>query len=212
MSKEGNPWFVRCRRELRLAADRLIDWRWGIDTLSGTWTLPEKAGRFEDAAKNIPISYYLLFRFLGRTVFEPSDVFYDIGCGNGRVLCYAARKHISKAIGIELSPGFADKAHTNAQKLRNRRSAIEVRCGDAVEMDFSDGTVFFFYNPFGPKTLELVLATIRKTIGSHNRAMRFFYQNPVHSSFFWASGWLKHAGTKKDIFSGQQMELWTYAS
>lgn len=187
-----------------------MDWHWRIDTLAGTWALSEKAGRFEDAARNIPSSYYLLFRFLGTTLFEPEDVFYDIGCGNGRVLCYLARKRISKAIGIELSPAFAANARTNARNLRNRVSPIEVRCGDATKMDYSEGTVFFFYNPFGPKTLQAVLDNLRQTIRNQHRPTRFLYQNPVHSSVFQSCGWLKYGGRRKDIFSRQQMELWTY--
>ena len=198
-----------CRRELRLAMDRLIDWHWGIDTLAGTWALSEKGGKFEDAEQNVPISYYLLFHFLGQTVFNPDDVFYDIGCGNGRVLCYVARRRLSKVIGIELSPTFADKAQTNAQKLRGCVSPIEVRCGDAVEMDYTDGTIFF-YNPFGPKTLQSVLDNIQQTVVCHHRPICFMYNNPVHSSVFRSSVWLKYAGKRQDILSKQQMELWTY--
>jgi SAM-dependent methyltransferase len=190
--------------------DRLIDWRWRIDTLAGTWALSEKAGKLGDARLNVPISYYLLFQYLGRTVFKPDDVFYDIGCGNGRVLCFVARKRISKVIGIELSPVFAEKARTNAQKLRDRVSPIEVRCGDAVDMDYSDGTVFFFYNPFGPATLQSVLDNIHQTIACHNRPMCFMYNKPDHSSVLRSSGWLKYAGKRQDILSKQQMELWTY--
>lgn len=159
---------------------------------------------------NIPISYYLLFQFLGRSVFKLDDVFYDIGCGNGRVLCFVARKRISKVIGIELSRTFADKARTNAQKLRDRISPIEVRCGDAVEMDYSDGTVFFFFNPFGPKTLQAVLDNIHQTVAYHNRPISFMYHNPVHSSVFRSSGWLKYAGKRQDLLSKQEMELYRY--
>jgi SAM-dependent methyltransferase len=190
--------------------DRLIDWRWRIDTLAGTWACSEKAGVFTDATQNIPISYYLLFQFLGRTVFKPDDVFYDIGCGNGRVLCYVARKRVAKVIGIELSPTFADTALINARKMRGRISPIEVKCGDAVKMDYTQGTIFFFYNPFGPKTLQLVLDNIQQTIACHHRRMCFMYNNPIHSSVFQSSGWIKYVGKKQDVFSTQQMELWAY--
>src|SRR5262245_1268993 len=129
---------VRCRNELRLVMDRLIDWRWRIDTHTGSSTLSDRVGKFADAAQNLPVSYYLLFGLVGRTVFKPDDVFYDIGCGAGRVLCYVARRRISKVVGIELSPAFADEARKNAATLRGRISPIEVRCGDAAEMDYSD--------------------------------------------------------------------------
>jgi SAM-dependent methyltransferase len=199
------------RNKLRIVMDHLIDKYWGIDTLAGTWAFSERTGKFEDATQNVPISYYNVFRFLGRTAFRPDDVFYDIGCGNGRVLCYVARKRVSKVIGVELSRAFADKAEANARKLRGRLSPIEVRCGDAVEMDYSDGTMFFFYNPFGSNTLQAVLANIQKTLNRHRRPICLMYHNPAHSSVFKAAGWIKYAGKRTDILSKQQMELWTYA-
>jgi len=207
----GNSSFLTvCRRELRLATDRLIDRQWGIDTLAGSWLPSEKGGKFEDATQNIPLSYYLLFQLFRGNVFNPDDVFFDIGCGNGRVLCYVARKRVSKVIGIELSRDFADRARANAQKLHNRVSPIEVRCGDAVEMDYNNGTVFFLFNPFGPKTLQAVLDNIRQTLVEHTRPMRFMYQNPVYSSIFRSSGWLKYVGNRKAIASRDYMELWAH--
>jgi SAM-dependent methyltransferase len=208
MLSDNKPLLARCQSRLRLAMDRLIDWHWRIDTLTGTWALSEQTGKFADATQNVPVSYYNVFQFLGQSVFKPDDVFYDIGCGNGRVLCYVARKHLSKVIGIELSRTFADRAQMNARKLRDRVSPIEVRCGDAVEMDYSDGTVFFFYNPFGPETLKLVLEKIHQTAVNHPRPIYFMYQNPAHSSVFQSSGWLKYAGKRENVFSKQHMELW----
>jgi len=190
--------------------DRLVDWRSRIDTHTGATALSDKVGSFADAERNIPMSYHLLFRLVGRTAFRPDDVFYDIGCGEGRVLCYVARKRVSKVIGIELSPAFADEARKNAAQLRHRVSSVEVRCGDAVEMDYGDGTVFFLYNPFGPGTLQAVLERIRKTVETHQRPILFMYQNPVHSSVFRMAGWLEYAGRRKGILSKQPMELWAY--
>ena len=204
------PLLLQCRHALRLGMDHLIDRRWGIDTLSGTWALPTTVGKFNDARPNVPISYFLLFQFLGRMVLKPDDVFYDIGCGNGRVLCYIARRRIAKVIGVELCRVFADKACTNAEKLRGRVTPIRVHCCDAVAMDYSDGTVFFIYNSFGPQTLQAVLDNIRETAARHDRPLIFLYNNPIHSSVFQASGWLTYAGKKTDIFSKQRMELWTY--
>ncbi len=210
MSNRNSSLLARCRRELRLATERLVDWHWRIDTLAGTWANSEMSGKFDDSTQNIPVSYYLLFRLLGGTLFKPNDVFYDIGCGNGRVLCYVARKRISKVIGIELSRAFSDRARINAQRLRGRVSPIEVRCGDAVEMDYSDGTHYFLFNPFGPKTLQVVVDNIRQTLVNHSRPICFIYQNPVYSSVLRSSGYLKYGGMRQAILSKQYMELWTH--
>ena len=154
--------------------DRLVDWHWGIDTVTSA-ALSEKSGKFDDNGVNSSVSYYILFRWLGRTVLKPDGVLYDIGCGYGRVLCHAARQGISKAVGVELSPAFADKARANARTLRRRLSPIEVRSGDAVDMDYADGTAFFLYDPFGSETLRSVLDRIRRTTSGSPRPLRFIY-------------------------------------
>jgi len=75
-------------------------------------------------------------------------------------------------------------------------------------MDYTDGTVFFFFNPFGADILRAVLSRIQTTLGSPPRPVRFLYLNPVHSAVFRSLGWLKYAGNKRTIFSSQQMERW----
>ncbi|MEJ0093727.1 MAG: methyltransferase domain-containing protein [Methylocella sp.] len=203
------------RSKLRLALDRFIDWRWGIvtipeiDATANVGPQSESVGKFDDALQNQPVSYLLVFWFLGRIVFRHDDVFFDVGCGDGRALCYVARRRLLKVVGVELSPVFAEKAQANARNLKRRLSPIEVRCGDAVDMDYSAGTVFFFFNPFGAKTLKLVLDNIKQTIESNPRSIRIIYLNPVHSSVFRSSGWLKHAGGRKSRLIKLDMELWT---
>jgi SAM-dependent methyltransferase len=193
-----------------MVMDRLIDWHFGIDTVSGSWTFTEKSGAFSDAAHNAPLSYYLLSRFLRQDAFKPTDVFYDIGCGDGRVLCHVARKRVSKVVGIELSAAFAKKAQENIQRLRGRISPVEVRCGDAVEMDYVDGTIFFLANPFGPDTLRSVLENIRRSLALNDRPICFIYAYPFHSHVFRSAGWLQDGGKRKDMVSRQEMEIWTY--
>jgi SAM-dependent methyltransferase len=200
----------KTRHKLRISLDRVIDRLWRIDTLVETWKLSENTGKFTDATQNVPINYYLLFRFVGQHDFKSDDVFYDVGCGSGRVLCYVARKRISKVVGIELSPAFATRAKANCANLKSRNSPIEIRCGDAAEMDYSDGTVFFLYNPFGPKTLESVLDNIRITCDTNDRTIYFLYHNPVYASVFKSANWLEYAGKKTDIFCKQEMGIWKY--
>src|SRR5580704_16649521 len=97
----------QCRKMARIGAEHLMDQVWGVDTLSGTWTLPQESGLFSDSSPNVPVSYYLLYRYFRGITLKPDDVFYDIGCGNGRVVCFIARKQVAKVVGVELSHNFA---------------------------------------------------------------------------------------------------------
>lgn len=207
----NEPLMTRFRSKLRNTMDQLVDWHLKIDTLAGTGELSysASAGKFEDNNQNVSVNYYNLYRFLESTTFKPDDIFYDIGCGNGRVLCYVARKRVAKVVGVELSRAFADKSEANARKLRGRISPIEVRCADATEVDYSGGTIFYLANPFGAETMRSVLAKIHQSAVSHPRPMCFLYYNPVHTAVFQASGWLKLVGRRDVMFSMKPMEVWT---
>jgi len=119
------------------------------------------------------------------------DVFYDVGCGAGRVLCLVAQRRIRKCVGVELSEAFCTLARDNAQHLRGRRTPIEIVAGDATLVDYSDGTVFFFYNPFGPQPLQVVLRRIREGFLQKPRRILFIYLNPSAHHVFESQEWLQ---------------------
>ncbi len=205
--------FRRCRREVRLALDRLLDRYFGIDTMSGAMALAREDSRFGDVKVNGPVSYWLLYQYVGRRRFDPDDVFYDIGCGHGRVLCFVARQRVARCVGVEISPGFAARAEANARRLRGRLAPIEVRVGDAAEMDYEDGTVFFLGDPFGHATLRAVLGSIRQTLVTHPRRIRFIffipsYVDPLFEDAIRSAGWLTYAGKRRDFYSPFRAEFW----
>jgi SAM-dependent methyltransferase len=214
---------------LRLASDTFVDWRLNVDTMSGAWTsiprpgerryeewqaaqarryLPTEASRYGDAKPNIPASWLALRTFVGGADLRADDIFYDIGCGSGRVLCHVAAQSVSKCVGVELSAEFSAKAVANAKSLRRRAGPIEVRVGDAAEMDYTDGTVFFLANPFGPETLRNVVDRIGATLHANPRPARFIYVNPVHRDVFESTGWLKYVGERRLSYSDQRAEYW----
>ncbi len=82
----------------------------------------------------------------------PQDVFGDLGCGMGRIVCVAARKTVRKSIGVELLEPLCEIAHRNATLLRGRKASIQIVCGDATTVDLSEGTIYFMFNPFGART------------------------------------------------------------
>ncbi|MDV3278122.1 MAG: class I SAM-dependent methyltransferase [Nitrososphaerales archaeon] len=71
------------------------------------------------------------------------DVFYDLGCGRGR-LCIAAVTEfgLKKAVGIELHKGRAAKTTESIQEL-GLADRIEIRNEDFMESDLDDATVVY---------------------------------------------------------------------
>jgi hypothetical protein len=99
--------------------------------------------------------------FLKALRLTSSDVLYDLGSGYGRVPFYAAlTTPVRKAVGIELIPERVK--HCNELKERHGIGNVEFRAGNVLGHDFSDGTVFFLFNPFYPATLQKVIEKLEK--------------------------------------------------
>ena len=43
-------------------------------------------------------------RMLEMAKLKPDETLYDLGCGDGRILIYAAQNYRAKAVGIEINP------------------------------------------------------------------------------------------------------------
>jgi SAM-dependent methyltransferase len=73
-----------------------------------------------------------------------SDVVYDLGSGDGRIVIAAAKKYGARGVGIELDPELIKTANKNARKagVEDRVTFLEA---DLFKTDFSDATVVTLY-------------------------------------------------------------------
>ena len=204
---------------LRIALDRVVDWFYAIDTVPvGSLPQAQEPSRYGDAYVNGPVSYWILRSYLDCKSFGPREVFYDIGCGDGRVLCMVARRRIGRCIGVELSAEFAAKAQANSQALRGRLSPIEVRVGDAAEMDYTEGTTFYFGDPFGADTMRAVLKRIGDTLVESPREVRCIFVLPLAKrsdevrKVIQTSGWLHFVKERTLPYSPMRAEYWAWNS
>ena len=74
----------------------------------------------------------------------PSDVVYDLGSGDGRLLFAALKKGAGKVVGVDLNPELVQQAKETARLggLQDRATFIQ---GDVMDVDLSDATMVFFY-------------------------------------------------------------------
>lgn len=121
----------------------------------------------------------------------PQDVFYDLGSGMGRILCVIARRHLRKCVGVELFEPLCEVARRNADRLRGRKSPIEIICEDAAKANLSDGTIYFMFNPFGPDTIRDVIENIRRSLSNNPRTVTIVYYNARHEPALEAGNWLE---------------------
>lgn len=202
------------------ASARLSDWSLNIETLHRTVEPPAREAlaavepgraalqpRYPDMVHYRSIHHRNIRWSLDRLDLGPDDVFVDLGCGMGRVLCMAARRSVRRVIGIELLASLCHVAQENVERVRGRRSPVEVICADACTVDLSMGTAFYLFNPFGAETMRDVLANLRRSLEARPRPIRICYVNPVQDQVFEACSWLARSGTFL-TWGGTRVTFW----
>ncbi len=134
----------------------------------------------------------IIFRFVR---IKSNDVLVDVGCGKGRVINYwVFKRYKNKIIGLELDRTIAK--HTAYQFSRYKN--ITIIPGNALLNIPSDGTVFYFYNPFSK---ELV-AQFEEILSDkfRNKPIRIIYYNPKSIDVFDNGRWnIKYINFEKDL-------------
>jgi hypothetical protein len=73
-----------------------------------------------------------------------SDVVYDLGSGDGRIVMYAAEKYGATSVGVELDKDLAKESQAEVQR-RNLGERVKILQGDLFETDASPATVVAVY-------------------------------------------------------------------
>lgn len=123
------------------------------------------------------------------------DVLVDVGCGKGRVINYwIFKSYKNKIIGLELDKKIAKQTAKQFSRLNN----ITIIPGNALLNIPSDGTVFYFYNPFSKDIViqfEAILSELFK-----NKSIKIIYYNPKSIDVFNNGKWvIKNINFEKDL-------------
>jgi len=73
-----------------------------------------------------------------------SDVVYDLGCGDGRIVVAAARDFGARGVGIDIDPQRISEAKENVEKAGVGNRVI-IRNEDLFEADIHEATVITLY-------------------------------------------------------------------
>jgi SAM-dependent methyltransferase len=71
---------------------------------------------------------------------KSSDVIYDLGCGDGRIVVTAAKKYGIRGVGIDINPVRIQEARENAKK-NGVEHLVRFEEGDLFEAKISDASV-----------------------------------------------------------------------
>ncbi len=111
--------------------------------------------------------------------------FVDFGSGKGRALILAACRGFDTVVGVECSRSLHDAASRNLAQAWRRarlRARYELRCEDAESFDVPDDSlVWFWFNPFGPESVERVAGRLLASVTRRPRVAYLVYANPAHA-------------------------------
>jgi len=74
---------------------------------------------------------------------RPGKIFYDLGCGNGRLVIYAANNFKVKAVGLEISIPFY--LICKLRQALNKQSDIEFKFRNLYKENLSSADVVYFF-------------------------------------------------------------------
>lgn len=92
----------------------------------------------------VPTPEDLVERMLRMAQTTSSDIVYDLGSGDGRLVIAAAKKFGAKALGIEYNPDMVALSQRNAQREGVAANTTFIKA-DLFESDFSKATVITMY-------------------------------------------------------------------
>jgi SAM-dependent methyltransferase len=88
----------------------------------------------------VPTSPQAVQAMLRLAGVQKSDVVYDLGCGDGRIVVAAAKDFGAHAVGIDIDPQRIQEARDNAHKA-GVENLVKIVEGDLFTADIHDATV-----------------------------------------------------------------------
>jgi SAM-dependent methyltransferase len=90
-----------------------------------------------------------------------SDIVYDLGCGDGRIVCIAARKYGARGVGVDIDPVRIKDCGETMKKYNIAMEQVEFRQGDALKVkDLDKASVITFY--MLPEFMEKLEPQVKK--------------------------------------------------
>lgn len=102
------------------------------------------AAEQESLAPYVPTPQDVVEKMLELAQVTSSDVLYDLGCGDGRIVITAAKKYGARGVGVDIDPQRIQESQANARAagVENRIKFIQQ---DAMTVDVSPATVVTLY-------------------------------------------------------------------
>jgi precorrin-6B methylase 2 len=120
-----------------------------VSSLNSLWSYEEVLGVVSSFYEGVRVPWVptreeLLDIIMKLADLKSTDIFYDLGCGDGRVVIRAAKEGVKKAVCVELNPVLIERAKENA-KMANVADKIEFINEDFFKVNLSEASVIYMY-------------------------------------------------------------------
>jgi len=115
----------------------------GLSVISCGAATTASSGR-PTLAPYVPTPQDVVDRMLADANVTSSDVVYDLGSGDGRIVITAAKKYGAHGVGIDIDPNRISESRNNARSA-GVGDLVEFQRGDILQADVSRATVVTLY-------------------------------------------------------------------
>jgi SAM-dependent methyltransferase len=92
----------------------------------------------------VPTPYEVVDKMLEMADVRPGEVLYDLGCGDGRIPCTAAKKYGVRAFGFDINPKRVEESLDTVKKF-NVANLVTIKEQDIFQLDLSKADVITLY-------------------------------------------------------------------
>lgn len=153
-----------------------------------------------DLAPFVPTPLPVVYMMLELAKIKETDVVYDLGCGDGRIVIAAAKRYGAHGVGIELDPSLIRAAQASA-KVEGVERLVEFRKEDATKADIRKATVVALY--LLPESNEILRDRLEQQLRPGSIVVSHNYRIPG-----WENKEVRTMTVKTD--DGQEHQIFLY--
>ncbi len=128
-----------------------------------------------DLAPYVPTPMVVVEKMLEMAKVKKTDILYDLGCGDGRIVITAAKKYGIRGVGIDLDPERIKESKAFAREA-GVEDLVEFRLQDAMKSDISEATIVTLY--LLPESNALLRPILERQLKPGARVISHNYHMP----------------------------------